>query len=105
MVASEMPDIGHHSRIENGRRQPTAAQLAVLAKIYGKPLESLLTVQIYSEIKTKYGQLEQFPDTVKIRGISSGERWGACPVGVPPLGGFGAQMGRINPELQRVNAR
>ncbi|MGB0745274.1 MAG: helix-turn-helix domain-containing protein [Opitutales bacterium] len=54
------------SRIENDRRQPTAAQLAVLAEIYGKPLESLLTVQIYSEIKTKYGQLEQFPDTVKM---------------------------------------
>ena len=60
------------SLIENDRRQPTAAQLAVLAEIYGKPLNELLTVQTYSEIKQKYGQSEYFEETLQMLYEDSG---------------------------------
>lgn len=54
------------SRIENGRRLPTASQLAVLAEIYGRPLDSLQAVLSYSEIKEKYGQSEHFEKTLQL---------------------------------------
>ncbi len=54
------------SRIENDRRQPTAPQLAVLAEIYGKPLETLRAVQTYSEIKERYGRSPYFEKTLQM---------------------------------------
>lgn len=43
------------SRIENGHRQPNQDQLATLARIYGEPLEPLLAISAFCEIKQKYG--------------------------------------------------
>lgn len=60
------------SRIENGHRLPTATQLAVLAEIYGRPLDELLAVQAYSEIKQKYGQTEYFDDCLQMLNEDSG---------------------------------
>lgn len=60
------------SRIENDRRQPTAKQLIILAEIYGKPLDELLAVQTYSEIKKKYGQMEHFEETLQMLNEDSG---------------------------------
>lgn len=54
------------SRIENNRRSPTGIQLTLLAEIYGKPLDELLAVKTYSEIKQKYGQSEFFAQTLKM---------------------------------------
>ena len=60
------------SRIENGHRLPTSAQLVVLAEIYGKQLEPLLAVNAYSEIKQKYGQTEYFEDCLQMLNEDSG---------------------------------
>ncbi len=60
------------SRIENDRRPPTATQLAVLAEIYGKPLDRLLALRDVSEIRQKYGQTEYFAETLQILNEDSG---------------------------------
>lgn len=60
------------SRIEHGHRLPTAVQLAILAKLYGQPLESLLIINTYTEIKQKYGQTEHFSETVHMLYEDSG---------------------------------
>jgi len=60
------------SRIENGHRLPTSAQLVILAEIYGQKLEPLLALTAYSEIKQKYGQTEYFEDCLQMLNEDSG---------------------------------
>src|SRR4051812_13612506 len=43
------------SKIENGRRRPTAAQLAALAQFYGVDAGRLESLRLAEEIMEKYG--------------------------------------------------
>ncbi|MCC5805314.1 MAG: helix-turn-helix domain-containing protein [Opitutales bacterium] len=54
------------SRIENGRRLPTEAQLAALAAIYGQDLPKLLAINAFSEIKEKHGSAPYYADCVSL---------------------------------------
>ena len=63
----------------------------------GLPLHS----QVRRQVPSPDVNLGRIRADLSLRGISSGKRWDMSPVGVPPLGGFGAQVGRINAELQR----
>lgn len=54
------------SRIENGHRLPTTAQLATLAAIYEHDPEALLAINAYSEFKQKHGRAPYYADCVHL---------------------------------------
>ena len=54
------------SRIENGHRLPTDAQLAALAPVYGQDLDRLHALTAYSEFKEKHGSAPYYAECVNL---------------------------------------
>jgi transcriptional regulator with XRE-family HTH domain len=54
------------SRIENGHRLPNAAQLGVLASVYSQPVEPLMAINAYCDIKQKYGDTGYYADCLQL---------------------------------------
>lgn len=54
------------SRIENGHRLPSDAQLSALAKIYHQDINHLKKLNAFTEIKSKYGHTEYFKDCLQL---------------------------------------